>query len=134
MSIEFDIRPMVEKRSAIPMERVRVLRSFDELHLPEMRRGIVFVFAAWSAPAVMGFQRLTKMIKTLDTGFLELVVLDIDCLTAESAKLLFGAPGFTTGGWGETLWVRDGHIVARALGHSAPDALIEEHTRGLLDA
>lgn len=134
MSIEFDIRPMVENRSAIPMERLRVLRSFDGLHLPEMQRGIVFVFAAWSVPAVMGFQRLTKMIKTLDTGSLDLVVLDIDCLTAESAELLFGAPGFTTGGWGETLWVRDGQIVARALGHSAPDALIEEYTRGLLDA
>jgi hypothetical protein len=133
MPTEFDIRPMVTEHSAIPIERIRVLRSFDEVYLPQMRRGIVFVFAAWSGPAVMGLQRFTKGIKSLDTHSLDLVVLDIDCLTEDSATQLFGTPSFTTGGWGETIWIRDGSIIARQLAHAAPESLIEQHTRELLD-
>ena len=133
MPAESDIRPKVEKYSAIPMERLRVLQSFDEVHLPQMRRGIVFVFAAWSGPAVMGLQRFTKVIKSLDTRSLDLVVLDTDCLTEDSATQLFGTPSFTTGGWGEMIWIRDGRVIVRELGHIAPEALIEQHTRELLD-
>jgi hypothetical protein len=130
---EFDIRPMVEKYSAMPVERLRVLRSFEELQLSLIRRGIVFVFAAWSGPAVMALQRFTKALKTIDTDSLDLVVLDIDSLAEESAAQLFGNEGFTTGGWGETIWVRDGRAVARELTHTASEALIEQHTRGLLE-
>jgi hypothetical protein len=133
MPTEFDIRPTVEKHSAIPMSHLRVLQSFDEVHLSEMRRGIIFVLAAWSAPAVMALQRFTKIIRSLDTHSLDLVVLDTDCLTENSATQLFGAPSFTSGGWGETIWVRDGCIIARVLAHTAPHSLIEQHTRELLD-
>ena len=79
------------------------------------------------------FQRFTKVIKSLDARSLDLVVLDADCLTEDSATLLFGAPSFTTGGWGETIWIRDGRVIARVLAHAAPESLIEQHTRGLLD-
>src|SRR5688572_3002102 len=133
MPFEFDIRPMVEKHSAIPVERLRVLRRFDELELPRMRRGIVFVFAAWSGPAVMGFKRFTTVMKSIKTGSLDLVVLDTDCLSEDSSAQLFGVPSFTTGGWGEILWVRDGRIVARELGHTTRHSLIEQHTKELLD-
>jgi hypothetical protein len=133
MSTQFDIRPTVEKYSAIPIARLRVLQSFDEIHLPDMRRGIIFVLAVWSGPAVMGLQRFTKAIQLLDTHSLNLVVLDTDCLTEDSAAQLFGAPGFTTGGGGETIWIRDGRVFARVLAYSAPESLIEQHTRGLLD-
>jgi len=133
MRTDFDIRPMVEKHSAIPIARLRVLQSFDQVHLPDMRRGIIFVFAAWSGPAVIGLQRFTKVIELLDTRSLDLVVLDTDCLTEDSAPQLFGVPSFTTGGWGETIWIRDGRVFARALAHTAPESMIEQHTRGLLD-
>lgn len=132
MRTDFDIRPTVEKHSAIPIARLRVLQSFDEVHLPDMRRGIVFVLAAWSGPAVIGLQRFTRVIQSLDTRSLDLVVLDTDCLTEDSAALLFGAPSFTTGGWGETIWIRDGHVLARVLAHTAPESMIEQHTRELL--
>jgi len=133
MPIEFDIRPTVEKHSALPIQRLRVLRSFDEVRLAQMRYGVVFVFAAWSGPAVEGLQRFTKVMKSLDIRSLDLVVLDIDCLTEDSASQLFGVPSFTTGGWGETLWVRDGRVIARVLAHTAPESSIEQHTRELLD-
>ncbi|HEX8312872.1 MAG TPA: hypothetical protein VF614_16230 [Chthoniobacteraceae bacterium] len=128
-----DIRPTVENNSAIPIARLRVLQNFDDVHLPDMRRGIIFVLAAWSGPAVIGLQRFTKVVQSLDTRSLDLVVLDTDCLTDASATLLFGAPSFTTGGWGETIWIRDGHVSARVLAHTAPESLIEQHTRGLFD-
>lgn len=133
MHTEFDIRPVVKKYSAIPIARLRVLQSFDEVHLPDMRRGIIFVFAAWSGPAVGGLQRFTKVIQSLDTRSLDLVILDADCLTEDSTTHLFGTPSFTTGGWGEALWIRDGHVFARVLAHTAPASSIELHTRGLLD-
>ena len=129
----FDIRPMVEKCSAVPLARLRVLQSVDGIEPANMRRGIIFVFAAWSGPAIMGFKRFTRVIQSLDTGDFDLVVLDIDCLTADLAAELFGGPGFTSGGGGETIWIRDGVVFARELSHAAPESLMEQHTRGLLD-
>ncbi len=128
MRPEFDIRPMVDKHSAMPIARLRVLQNFDEVHLSDMRRGIVFVLAAWSGPAVIGLQRFTRAIQSLDTRSLDLVVLDTDCLNEDSATQLSGGPNFTTGGWGETIWIRDGRVFARVLAHSAPESLMEQHT------
>lgn len=133
MCPEFDIRPMVEKHSAIPLARLRVLQRVDDVRLPDMQRGIVYVFAAWSGPAVIGLRRFTKAIQALDTHLLEMVVLDIDCLTEDSASQLFGTPSIATGGWGDTLWIRDGRIIASALAHTAPESLMKQHTQGLLD-
>jgi len=133
MPTEFDIRPMVEKYSAIAVERLRVLRSFEELQFSTIRRGIVFVLAAWSGPAVLALQRFTKVLKTIDTSSLDLLVLEIDSLAQGSAMQLFGSEGFTTGGWGETIWIRDGRVVARELAHTASEVLIERHTKGLLE-
>lgn len=133
MRTDFDICPMVEKHSAIPIARLRVLQNFDEVQLSDVRRGIIFVFAAWSGPAVMGLQRFTKVIQPLDTRSLDLVVLDTDCLTEDSVAQLFGVPSFSSGGWGEAIWIRDGCIIARVLAHTAPESMIERHTRELLD-
>src|SRR5262245_18989427 len=129
MLTEFDIRRMLEMISAIPMARLRILQSFDEVHLSEMRRGIIFVFAAWIAPSVMAFRRFANAIKPLATRSLDLVVLDTECLTGDSARQLFGAPGFTTGGSGETIRVRDGRIIMRVLAPITPETLLEQYTR-----
>jgi hypothetical protein len=129
-----NIRPTVEKYSAIPIERLRVLSCFEDVRLTDMRRGVVFVFAAWSGPAVMGLKRFTRVMSSFDTHSLDLVILDIDCLTADSATQLFGTDGFRAGGNGETIWVRGGRIVAREI--AAPDNsehLLQQHTKALLD-
>jgi hypothetical protein len=134
MAVTFNIRPMVEKNSVLPMERLRVLSSFEEVRLGEIRRGVVFVFAPWSGVAVLALRRFTQVMAALDTRSLDLVVLDIDCLTSETATQLFGSSGFQAGGYGETIWVRDGTVVAREF--AAPDAnepLLRRHTQELLD-
>ena len=131
MSPEFDIRPMVEKYSALSTERLQVWQSFDEVYFSKMQRGIVFVFAAWSAPAVMGFRRFTKVLKPIDTHSADIVILDTDCLAKDSSAQLFDSPTFRAGGWGEIIWIRNGRVAALTLAHTAPDSLIEQYTREL---
>ncbi len=132
MAVEFDIRPMVQKHSSIPMERLRVVSRFDDVQLGAMRRGVIFVFAAWSGPALLGFKQFTKILSEF-VAALDLVVLDTDCLTAETATQLFGTDGFRAGGYGETIWVRDGVITAREVSSDGGEQVFREHTRDLLD-
>ena len=132
MALEFDIRPMVQEYSVIPLERLRVVSRFGDVRLSEIHRGVVFVFAAWSGPAVVALKRFTRVMSELLTTALDLVVLDTDCLTAESATQLFGTDGFRAGGYGEAIWVRDGVVVAREIAASASEQTLRDHTRELL--
>ena len=126
------ILPIIEKHCALPVEHFRVVEDFHEVQIEQIQRGIIFVVAVWSGPSLVGFKRFTKTIKSLETNSLDLVILDIDSLTAHSTNELFGVPSFTTGGWGEAIWVCRGKIIARELTHIAPEALIEQHTNELL--
>lgn len=132
MPVDFDIRPMVQKNSILSVERLRVLNRFEDVRLTEIRRGVVFVFAAWSGPAVVALKRFTQVMSELPTSSLDLVVLDTDCLTAESATKLFGTDGFRAGGYGETIWVKDGVVIAREIAAPASEQALRDHTRELL--
>jgi len=123
---------MVQKHSALPMGRLRVVSRFEDVRLTDLRRGVVFVFAAWSATAVIALQMFTRLMSEFPTSLLDLVVLDTDCLTAEFATQLFGTDGFIAGGSGETIWVRDGVIVARDIAAPAREQILRDHTRQLL--
>jgi len=80
----------------------------------------------------VALQRFTRVMSELPTTALDLVVLDTDCLTAESATQLFGTDGFRAGGYGETIWVRDGVVVAREIAAPAGEQALRDHTRELL--
>jgi hypothetical protein len=123
---------MVKKHSQMPFDFLRLPQSFSPDDLRAMGCGIIFVFAAWSGPAVIGFQRFTKVLDRLDAPSLDLVVLDTDAMSEELADELFGVPSFTSGGWGEAIWVCDGKVVARETTHKPVEAVIEEHTLKLL--
>jgi hypothetical protein len=133
MAVQFDILPMIQQHSTIPIERLRVLSRFDDVQLGGIRRGVIFVFAAWSGPAVLGFKRFTQMLSEFSPSSLDLVVLDADCLNAETATQLFGTDGFRAGGYGETIWVRDGVITAREVSSDGAQPVFREHTRDLLN-
>jgi hypothetical protein len=133
MADEFDICPIVQKHSALPIERLRVLSHFGDARLAEIRRGVVFVLAAWSAPSVVALKRFTRIMSELPTSGLDLVVVDTDCLDAESEAQLFGTDGFRPGGWGETIWVRDGVVVAREIAGLGSEQALRDHTRRLLE-
>lgn len=66
----------------------------------------------------------------LPTGPLDLVILDFDGLTDESATWLFGTGGFRAGGCGETIWIKNGIVVAREWANS--ESKVCDHTLELL--
>ncbi len=134
MPAESDIRPVVQRHSALPMERLRIVSRYEDLRLTEISRGVVFVFASWSGPAMVGFKRFTQVMSDFPAAAaLDLVILDTDCLANESALQLFGTEGFPAGGNGETLWVRDGAIIAREIAAPADsEPRLYDHTRALL--
>jgi hypothetical protein len=134
MSAKFDIRPVVREHSALPENRLRILDSFGDVGMAAMRRGVIFVFAAWSGPAVVGLRKFTKSMAMLPTNMLDLVVLDIDCLASDDALQLFGDSGFRANGSGEVIWVRDGLAVAREMAFCTDDQVLFEHTRKLVES
>jgi hypothetical protein len=126
-----DIAQVLKDHTKMPFERLRVVRHLDELRLAAIRRGIIFIFAVWSGPAIIAFHRFTRVLAGIDTTGLDLVVLDTDCLSSEAGTALWGK---NVGGGGETLWVRDGAVVARLLlyiADSEPELL--RHTQDLID-
>jgi hypothetical protein len=126
-----DLEQVLKEYAKMPFERLRVARQLDELHMSTIRRGIIFIFAVWSGPAIVAFQRFTRVLADIDTTGVDLVVLDTDSLTAEAGRALWGR---VVGGGGETLWVRDGVVVSRSLlcvPDSEPEVL--RHTRDLID-
>jgi hypothetical protein len=129
--MSLDVAEVLKKHAKMPFERLRVVLQLDQLHVSTIRRGIIFIFAVWSGPAFVAFHRLTGVLADIDTTGLDLVVVDIDCLTAEVGRELCGR---NPGGMGETLWVRDGVVVARSALYT-PDSEPEmiQHTHDLMD-
>lgn len=126
-----DITDVLKKHSKIPFERLRIARRLDELSLSTIRRGVVFIFADWSGPAIIAFERFTRVLAGMDSHRLDLVVLDTDCLTPDAMTALWGR---NVGGGGETIWVRDGEVAARSLLYvpeSEPEMI--RHIQELLD-
>jgi hypothetical protein len=129
-----DIDPIfsdtVKNRSEIPPERLRVVQTQEGLRLSHIRSGIVFVYAIWSGSSVMGFKKLTRLLSTVDTTSLDIVVLDNDCMNPDDMIRLFG---HVFHGAGETLWLRDGQVVAELQAfRPESDDLILSHTKALL--
>jgi len=90
-----------------------------------------FAFRYLERAAFIAFHRFTRFLAGIDTSALDLVVLDTDCLSPEAGTALWGT---NVGGGGETLWIRDGVVVARSLLYvpdSEPEMLT--HTQELLN-
>jgi len=106
MPTDFDITPTVTRYCAVPQERVRIVSRFEDLPLTQIRRGIIYLLAAWSGPSVMHFRFITEALSRIDWSGLEFYVVDIDCVPHDFIQATFqrGAPA----GVAETIWVRDG--------------------------
>jgi hypothetical protein len=104
----FDIGPMVRKYSALHSERVQLVVDIRDFQLSQVRRGIVIIFAAGNGQAVMALQRLTRFLAARDDS-INLIVIDIESMTMQEMKQWFGREFH---GQGETLWIRDGKVVA----------------------
>ena len=130
MSLELDIRPSVVKNTELPFERLLLVQSLAELRLPDIGAGVVFVFAAGSGPAIMAFRRVTRLLSVIDLGSIDIIILDNDCMTGEDMIRLFG---HVFHGAGETLWIRDGRVLAElSASQKESEPWIVSHTRQLL--
>jgi hypothetical protein len=131
MPIEFDITPAVKQHTAIPFERLTVIRHFDHLRLARVRRGIIYFFAGWSGLSISHFHRVTKSLASLtDVPYLEIYIVDIDCVPKDFMMSTFGHRH--PAGSGETAWVRDGQIVSVVdIWLSDIDAEVSRRTREL---
>src|SRR5437762_10334977 len=97
------------KDSKLPVERIGYHADADEATVRSIGRGVLFLMAFWSGPAVQAFAKLTEVLASLPSHDLELVVVDVD-----GSAPLYELPEFKgqIAGAGETAWVRDGRIVA----------------------
>lgn len=126
-----DIRPALEEYTKLPFNRLRVISSLADLQLNDLRRAVIFVFAAWSGPAVVAFKRFTRILSALDLGSLDVVILDIDCMSFDDVIRLFG---HGLHGVGETFWVRDGQICAELSAcREDSEPLLIAHTKSLVE-
>src|SRR5215813_9896424 len=126
-----EITDVLKKHTKIHFERLRVVRLLDDLRISTIQRGMVFIFAVWSGPAIVAVERFTRVLAGMDTAGLDLVVLDTDCLSSEAGIALWGS---NVGGGGETLWIRDGFVVARSQLYVADsETEFVRHTEDLLD-
>jgi hypothetical protein len=133
MPLDFDITASVKEQSAIPFERLTLVRRFDELPLAQIRRGIVYFLAGWSGLSLIYFYRLTKALTPFVGTSLEIYVVEIDCVPAEFMMSTFGHSH--PAGSGETIWVRDGRVVSVVDAYDGPqvDSEVLLRTRELLD-
>ena len=127
---EFD-RLTAIRRCAGPLaDRIEFIPDAPSSLMDQMSCGIFFVMAFWSGPAVQAFQRLVDVVHRLDsTGRLRVVVADTDDIPH-----LHNSPPFIDilGGYGETLWIKDGQIIAHS-GRGLNLECIEPNTVALLD-
>lgn len=116
------------KYSRLPAERIRYVPDADAATVRSIRRGVLFLMAFWSGPAVQAFAKLTEILARLDAEGLELVVVDVD-----GSPDLYELPEFKgkVHGYGETAWVRDGLIVSTS-GLGLNTACFEPNTLALL--
>jgi hypothetical protein len=116
------------KYSKLPAERIRYVADADEATVRSIGRGVLFLMAFWSGPAVQAFAKLTEVLARLDAEGLELVVADVD-----GSPDLYELPEFKgkVHGAGETAWVRGGKIVATS-GLGPNTACFEPNTLALL--
>jgi len=100
----------LEKYSKLPIERIDYRPEADASVIGAIDRGILFLVAFWSVPALDAFAKLTDIIARLDVGGeVDFVVVDVD-----GSPALYDLPEFVgkVHGAGETAWIRSGKIVA----------------------
>ena len=110
----------------------RVIKDINDFNLQDIKKGIVFIFAAWSGPSRIAFNNLTHLLTSFDLSSVDVFVLDNDFdLSGELWIRMFG---HVFHGAGETLWIRNGKVVAEASAFN-PDSKskILDNTRNLLN-
>ena len=131
MEDDLDRMGILARDSPLARSRIRFLAKADGSVVDQIRCGVVFVMAFWSFPSYQAYRRLTEVLAALDPeGRLEFVVLDADGCPAFQDRAEFIS---RMSGAGETVWVRDGHILFDS-GRGYNPECFEPNTKLLLSA
>ena len=88
-----------------------------------LENAVVFIRAIWSGPSKVSLLNLVDGIQAgLDPSW-KLIILDTDTLDIDSFVKVYG-PFPSSGGWGESFWIKDGSLVYSDRGYYNP-ALIK---------
>jgi uncharacterized protein (TIGR02996 family) len=116
-------------------ERIVYLAGATPDLVASVRRGIVFLMAWWSGPALQAFAALAAALRASDPdGRLLVVVIDVDGISEEfSAEFEqeFRPYQVHLSGWGEALWVCRNRVIGATRAGTPGDEL-NWRVRGLL--
>lgn len=105
MSVSF--REHLERGNMLPTQGYEITESGNDME--QIVDGLVFVHATWSAPSVLCWQILGRVVHELHLPP-SLWVVDVDTVSPEVAE---SALNCRFEGWGETFLFRKGGIVGR---------------------
>jgi len=91
--------------------RIVVVPPDQEPPVAEIRRGIVFILADWSAPAQSALRAIAAACAA-DDAFASITIYVADS-DAEPTQDFLESIGWAPAGRGEAFWIRDGEIEAR---------------------
>lgn len=112
--------------------RARYVGEDKDFAIEKVSCGVVVFMAFWSGPARKGFTELKEVLAKVDPGgCIELVVIDLDHCT-QMHKVPRLSVAMLSGGYGETAWVKDGHVVSTT-GRGYHPECFNENTRSLLE-
>ena len=118
------------RRYAEPIaDRIQVNSNNPKHQIDVTHCGIYFVMALWSMPSTEIFKHVIDSVCKLDTDAqLQIVVADIDEISRSRDPL---SVRDKVGGWGETLWIHQGEVVASS-GPGIDLECIQSNTMALL--
>lgn len=98
-----------------------VVHHGAEFPLPSsIERGVVYVLANWSGPALVSLRKLMAMLETVDATGFQVHVFNTDFMSAQFINAYGKFP--SSGGWGECFWIKNGKVIYSDGGYYREDA------------
>ncbi len=107
---EVDGDEVLKKYSRLPVKQIEFVADPTLETIAGIGRGVLFLVAFWSGPAMRAFVTLTKELADLDFSNYRFVAADVD--GSDELRQLWEVGETLINGDGKTLWIRDGKIIA----------------------
>lgn len=126
-----DFTALMQRTLPLPGSRTRIVAAFSKSDFLDVDRGVLVVFARWSAPAHVALKTLTRVLAELGDDAPVLYVADHDALAEDMQDVLGGL----LHGYAETFWVCRGAILSMLLKYGPrAEERVRENCRQLLEA
>ena len=122
---------ILQRHTTLPAARWDYYAQADRSLVAEMDRGLLFLVAFWSGPALQSFARLTEALQRFPEEEISLTVVDVD--GADDLCRLDGLREIAClYGTGELVFVRDGQIRQIVRGGNLSPEQYEQHIQAFL--